>query len=408
MAKSNSWIKPRHGIIRNTLAPGFKIFIKNKYHVDIEPFREVADRPFLIMMNHQTPGDQFFVSISCPKPVYYVATEDLFSNGWISKALSWSTGAIPIKKSTTDIKAVRNCMRVAREGGSIAIAPEGNRTYSGRTESIKPSIVKLVRALKLPIAFYIIDGGYGIEPRWADGPRKGSMKAGVKKVMEYDEYKDMTDEELYKCICDELFVDESEDGRVYISDHAAEYIERVLYVCPECGMSVFKSSGSSFTCTKCKKLFTYNEDKTISGSPFRNVRDWYDYQNSFVCRLDMEELSGTIVYKDTVDISEVIPYDRKNPLYSGAVIEIYGDRFCILAPKASDAEPSSEERMTFSLADIESMAAMGRNKLNIYTGEHIYQIRGDKRFNPVKYMNLFYRYNNQRRGENTNDQFLGL
>ena len=54
---------------------------------------------------------------------------------------------IPIKKQTMDITAVKNCILVAREGGTICIAPEGNRTYSGRTEYMRPSIASLAKKL---------------------------------------------------------------------------------------------------------------------------------------------------------------------------------------------------------------------------------------------------------------------
>ena len=100
------------------------------------------------MMNHQTPFDQFFVGMSFRQPVYYVATEDIFSLGWLSDLLRWLVAPIPIKKQTTDVQAVMNCIKVVREGGNIAIAPEGNRTYSGKTEYMNNSIAPLAKKLK--------------------------------------------------------------------------------------------------------------------------------------------------------------------------------------------------------------------------------------------------------------------
>ena len=49
--------------------------------------RQQGDRAYLILMNHQTAFDQFFVGMAFKGPVYYVASEDLFSNGWISSLL---------------------------------------------------------------------------------------------------------------------------------------------------------------------------------------------------------------------------------------------------------------------------------------------------------------------------------
>ena len=45
--------------------------------------------------------------------------------------------------------------------------------------------------------------------------------------------------------------------------------------------------------------------------------------------------------------------------------------------------------------------------LNIYFGETLYQFKGSKRFNALKYVNLFYRYKNIKEG-NADGKFLGL
>ena len=44
-------------------------------------------------------------------PVYYLASEDLFNKGWVSVLLKWAVNPIPIKKQTTDPRAVRNCLK---------------------------------------------------------------------------------------------------------------------------------------------------------------------------------------------------------------------------------------------------------------------------------------------------------
>ena len=208
-AKKKKWTKPRHKIITNILYWTFGPIVRLKYHIKIDKFRPKEKRNYLILANHQTAFDQFFVGLSFKKPLYYIASEDLFSNGWVSKLITYLVAPIPFKKSAGDVGAVKNCYNVVKEGGSIVLFPEGNRTYSGKTEYIKDSVVGLVKILKLPIVFYRIEGGYGIQPRWSDVIRKGKMHAYVAKVMEPEEYKNMTDEELFSCIKEQLFVDET-------------------------------------------------------------------------------------------------------------------------------------------------------------------------------------------------------
>ena len=138
--KKKPWMRRRHRVIRDIAYAVLHRYTVRRYGIDIEKFSAQGDRAYLILMNHQTAFDQFFVGMTFKGPVYYVASEDLFSNGFISTLLRWAVAPIPIKKQTSDISAVKNCIRVAKEGGTIAIAPEGNRTYSGRTGYMNPAI----------------------------------------------------------------------------------------------------------------------------------------------------------------------------------------------------------------------------------------------------------------------------
>ena len=228
MKKRENWIKPRHRIIQKIVRIFLKPYCYWKYGITVEAFPDQKNRPYLILMNHQTPFDQFFVGMTFRGPVYYLATEDIFSLGWLSKLLRFAVAPIPIKKQTMDVQAVLNCIRIAREGGTIALAPEGNRTYSGRTGYIKPSVVQLVRKLNLPLALFRIEGGYGIEPRWSDVSRKGKMHAGISRIVEPEEYREMDDETLLTLIQKELYVDEAQVTGEFVHPQAAEYLERII------------------------------------------------------------------------------------------------------------------------------------------------------------------------------------
>jgi 1-acyl-sn-glycerol-3-phosphate acyltransferase len=230
------------------LFPFFAPYCRLKFGIKIEPFKEQKNQPYLILYNHQTSFDQFFVGIAFKRPIYYVATEDLFSNGFISKVIKYLVEPIPIKKQTTDLKAIMTCIRVAKEGGTIAIAPEGNRTYSGKTVYMSPSIAPLAKKLGMPIALFRIEGGYGVQPRWSDVVRKGKMKAYVSRVITPDEYKEMSDDELFDVIKSELDINEAVADGKFTHKKLAERLERSMYFCPDCGFSTFESKNDLITC----------------------------------------------------------------------------------------------------------------------------------------------------------------
>jgi len=393
--KDNKWMRPRHRFIRNLAVLVLAPISWLRYGIRVERFRDQGDRAYLILMNHQTAFDQFFVGMAFRGPVYYIATEDIFSLGWISRLLRWAVAPIPIKKQTTDISAVMTCIRIAREGGTIALAPEGNRTYSGRTVHMNPAIAKMARKMKLPIALFRIEDGYGVQPRWSDGTRKGRMTGRVSRVIEPEEYAAMTDAALIETIREGLYVDEARITGEFRCRARAEYLERAVYVCPECGFSKFESHGHEIRCTGCGRKAVYSKDKTLSGDfPFPFVAQWYDYQENFVNRYDPMAHLEAPIFRDKATVSRVIVYSHKERIAKDMPLELYGDRVVM-----------GDTVLHFD--DISAAACLGRNKLNLYHGKDVLQFKGDKRFNALKYVNLYFRYRNITRGDE-NGKFLGL
>ena len=399
--KPKKWCLRRHSVVTELARHIYGPIIYKKYNVKIDPFEEQGDRPYLILFNHQTAYDQFFVGLCMKRPVYYVASEDLFSMGNLSRLLRFAVNPIPIKKQTTDPRAVINCIKVAKEGGTIALAPEGNRTFHGKPVYIKPSIAALAKHLKLPIAFFRIEGGYGVHPRWSDVVRGGSMRAGVRRVMEPEEYAHLSDEELCEIINRELAVDEAVLNGEYPHERQAEFLERALYVCPDCGLSVLRSEKDIIECTRCGKKVRHLPTKELEGVgceiPFRFVADWYEYQCRYVRGLELTSYLTEPMYTDKVDIFRVILYKKKATVCKNAEIRLFGDRIV--------ASGDGYER-EFKFADLSAVTVLGKNKLNVYIGDEVYQFRGDARFCALKYVNIFYHHRSAEKGEE--NEFLGL
>lgn len=396
--KKKKWIYPRHQVVRNLLYLVMYPYCRLKFGVKIERMKDQQNRPYLILLNHQMVFDQFLVGMAFKGPIYYVATEDIFSLGWVSSIIRYLIAPIPIKKQTTDVQAVRTCYKVAKEGGTIAIAPEGNRTYSGKTEHMNPAIASLAKTLNLPIAFFRIEGGYGVQPRWCDKARRGKMRGYFSRVIMPEEYKEWSNDELYHVIQKELHVNEAKVTTNYYHRKNAEYMERLFYVCPHCGLSIFESHGDKVACKTCNREYQYLATKELKGvgfdSQFRFVNDWYEYQKDFVNKLDINEYIDQPMYSEQASFSEVIVYKNKKMIRKNAVVELYGDRVLI-------------DDNVFPFAEITAASVLGRNKLNIYYDKKVYQLKGSKRFNAIKYVHMYYRYKNVNKGEG-NEQFLGL
>ena len=68
---------------------------------------------------------------------------------------------------------------------------------------------------------------------------------------------------------------------------------------------------------------------------------------------------------------------------------------------------TDKDTLTFPFASTSAITVLGKNKLNIYGKETIYQIRGSERFNALKYVHLYHRCRNILKGEEQ-AEFLGL
>ena len=400
--KLTPWIKKRHMVVRNLLYWPLYLYTVLRYRIEIQRLPKDQAQPCFVLFNHQTAFDQFFVSFTFPQHVYYVASEDLFAKGWLSRLITWLVAPIPFRKSTADITAIKNLLRIAREGGTVAMAPEGNRTYSGTTEYMKSSVASLVKRLRLPLVLYRIEGGYGVHPRWSDVIRKGKMRSYISRTIQPEEYKEMSDAELFEIIRQELYVDDRNMEFHYDSRRKAEYLDRAMYVCPFCGLSEFYSKGDIISCKSCGRQIRYLPNLELLGIgfdfPYRNVKQWYDAQCDFIRNLDLQPYQEKPIYADTVRYSRDLYCEKKVLLDKRATLMIFADRFVVKTNGGEDIYPFSE---------MIGATVLGKNKLNLYLDGLTYQFKGDKHFNALKYLNLYCYACNVAKGDPQNE-FLGL
>lgn len=376
--KQKKWVRKRHKGIFAVLRVIFGAHTKIRYNYkavksDLKP-------PFLLMCNHATTFDPIFASLSFKCPVYFCASDDIFNIPVVSGLLRYLAAPIPISKSSLDMQAIRDCMRALKEGGAVGIFPEGNRTLTGAQWEMTDAVAKLVKLSKVPLVLYNIEGGYGSDPRWGTSKRKGKMLGYVKKVLLPNEYKDMPNDALFKLICDNLTVRDVDSGVKFASKRRAETIERVLYMCPECGaISSIKSCRAHFKCVECGKEWEFTEDLKIRGEGgFDNIEAWYDWESERLRQVAGRE-QGVIFCDEDVKLFESVRFKRKKRLNGSKVIaDTKGITVCCGA---------SERR--FNWLDMEGLAIIQRDRVNFNYEGKTYQIRGNKRFCSLKYLDLY-------------------
>jgi hypothetical protein len=130
--------------------------------------------------------------------------------------------------------------------------------------------------------------------------------------------------------------------------------------------------------------------------PFKNYLEWYKYQEKFVNELDLLGESK-LFYEEKVNFYKVIINKNKKLIDKNVTLKLFNDRYEF---------ETKNETIVFNYDKISGVSVLGRNKLNVYFNNEVYQVKANKRFNAVKYLNFYFRYVNQLR-ENDNG-FLGL
>ena len=176
------WKRKRHKYIVNLLRPVFKCIFKRRYNCSFDDPVSFPNGAIFIS-NHVTTMDPFMVGILSKEPVYYMANTDLFDHFITGKLIEFLVKPIPKQKGKkSDLSAIKNCCKVSKEGSSICIFVEGNRSFTGELCYFDESIAKLVILLKKPVVICNILGGYGTDPRFSKCIRKGKMHVGIKKI----------------------------------------------------------------------------------------------------------------------------------------------------------------------------------------------------------------------------------
>lgn len=369
------------------MRPIFSFLFWKKYGYKAENYKLDRKQNYLIICNHSCSLDPFMLGKSFFRPIYFVASDDLLKNGFISKIMKHTVAPIPIRKGTMDISSIRNCISIAKEGGTIGIFPEGNRTYSGEISYLGINLVKFIRKLDLPLIIYHIDGGYGLDPRWGKKSRRGKGSRGyVQRLLSKEELTSLKDEELLKIINTNLSQEISPSLR-FKSKEKAEYLERVLFVCPKChALETLISEKNAIKCKCCSLEATYEEDLSFSSNEpsfkFKKVSEWMNYQKEYLKDLAIEE-NKVLLGDEKVTLISCLEGKEKE-------VELVGK----LQMNSKSFIIKGEKEIQFFFKDIKQVENQGKHKLLFYIGKDYYEFKGEERFSSYKYYLMFNRINN--------------
>jgi cytidylate kinase len=117
----------------------------------------------LLVCNHVSFLDVFFVGIPLRRPLNYVARSTLFVP--VLGMLIRSVGGFPIQREGIGASGVKETLKRVRAGGIVALFPEGTRSHDGALGPLKPGIAVLAGRVGVPVIPAAVAGLHESWPR---------------------------------------------------------------------------------------------------------------------------------------------------------------------------------------------------------------------------------------------------
>lgn len=344
------------------------LFLRWRYRLvaeHLEVLRQVKP-PYVVLPNHMTTWDPFFIGLFVPAPVYNVTSDYQFRRR-IMRLLHRLVGSIPKSKVIPDIETVKRILEVRRNKGIIGIYPEGRRTWDGHTGDTVSQTAKLLKFLKIPVVTVVMKGAYLSLPRWTNRSRRGKVTVTFAKLFAGTELKHLSLEEIQTRVDVALRHDEYEfqqDQMVpYRCTRPAENLELALFICPQCdAIGHLRSRGHRLTCLECGYSVWYNDygflERKRGKLYFDTVRLWNLWQQT--------RLEGEITRRIAIGSREPILEDHDLKMFVGyrtKPVRRRASGSLALYSHLVDFSSTNGASMRFPLGDLDG--------INVQIGEHL-------------------------------------
>lgn len=116
------------------------------------------DGKVIIYSNHSSNFDPIVLGVLMPRKIHFMAKEELFKIPIFGAAIK-GLGAFPIRRGRVDISAIKNSLKILKDGKVLGMFPEGTRSESGEIQDFARGIASIaLRAESCVIPVAIIDG----------------------------------------------------------------------------------------------------------------------------------------------------------------------------------------------------------------------------------------------------------
>lgn len=339
--------------------------------------------PYIILSNHVGFWDPFIVGHYLPHFTHFVSSDAVFK-GRLTRFFLTRLGTIPKKKNVRDTKVIRDILSVINQGENVGIFPEAVRNWAGSSFAIDPSIIKLIKLLKVPVVVATLKGMNLFNPRWAKNTRRTHVEVEYTLLFEKHEIGSLSENEMFEQLSKAIAFDEVEHQRKMMnkiySQNRSEHINHAIYTCPQCeAIDSFRINKNNFTCSKCNYDIYINEygffERITEGKlHFDNIRDWYNWQEKWLLSYINNKLDTN--YSDVIfeDINSKVYHSKpeESLKYIGSAnVKLYIDR--IELDFVDD-----KESIIFNFNDLQTINPQVDERVEISYNNDMYRLIGSR------------------------------
>ncbi|HLB33336.1 MAG: hypothetical protein A3F67_10570 [Verrucomicrobia bacterium RIFCSPHIGHO2_12_FULL_41_10] len=130
----------------------------------VYPERMIESGPVILAMNHQSYFDPPLAGICSQRAVYFLARKTLFSIPLLGRLLP-DFNVIPVDRDGNDMSALKNIIRLVRNGNGVVLFPEGTRSIDGSLQRARSGIGLIIAKTKAPVLPMRIFGAHEAFPK---------------------------------------------------------------------------------------------------------------------------------------------------------------------------------------------------------------------------------------------------
>ena len=192
MNQTNStYKKPSRAIVE--IVRYFSLFISKIFwrieYINKENIPTELESGLIVSSNHPTYFDPFWICIPIKRDMRFLAWDEAFEIFFVGRLLRL-VGAFPVSlKLGGTIKALKQSLRLLREGKTLIVFPEGEREFAdGKLLPFKTGAIRMAIETGVPILPVTIRGGSRIWSREKSFPQCGKVEIIYHPTIEFSKF----------------------------------------------------------------------------------------------------------------------------------------------------------------------------------------------------------------------------